>query len=126
LELLPDENISPSIVGRLAELGVYAQSVPHVGLSGQPDHVVWAYAHEHGSAVVTINAQDFIELLDVDLHPGLIILRESGLNREEQWMRIQPVVQHVLASGDENYMLNKVIEITAAGEFEIRDVPPLK
>jgi hypothetical protein len=53
---------------------------------------------------------------------GLIILRESGLSRDEQWMRIQPVVQHVLGSGDQDYMFNKVIEITGAGEFEIRDV----
>lgn len=123
MELLLDENISPTIVDRLAEIGVYAQSVPHVGLSGQPDHVVWAYAQEHGFSVVTINAQDFIELLDIDLHPGLIILRESGLSRDEQWMRIRPVVRYVLASGEQDYMLNKVIEITGANEFDVRDVP---
>lgn len=107
-------------------MGVRAQSVPHVGLCGQPDHVVWAYAHEHGSAVVTINAQDFLNLLDIDLHPGLVILRESGLSRDEQWSRIQPVIRHVVASGDEDYMLNKVIEITGADEFEIREVPHLE
>jgi len=36
-------------------------------------------------AVLTINARDFIELLDVAVHPGLIVLRESGLSRDEQW-----------------------------------------
>jgi len=104
-------------------MGVYAVSVPHVGLSGQPDHVVWAYAHEHGAAVVTANARDFVELLDVDLHPGLIILRESGLTREEQWSRIEPVVRRVLDSGDPDYLLNKVVEVTGIGEFQVRELP---
>jgi hypothetical protein len=73
---------------------------------------------------VTINAQHFIDLLDVEVHPGLIILRESGLTRDEQWAHIEPVVRHVLATGDPYYLLNKVIEIMGPGEFEIRDVPP--
>jgi hypothetical protein len=31
MRLLLDEHISPSLVDKLAEVGVYAQSVPHVG-----------------------------------------------------------------------------------------------
>jgi len=65
----------------------------------------------------------FIELLDVELHPGLIVLRESGLTREEQWARIQPVVHHVLQTGDPDYMLNKLIEVTGVGMFNVRDIP---
>lgn len=34
-------------------------------------------------AVVTTNARDFIPLLDAPVHPGLIVLRESGLSRQE-------------------------------------------
>ena len=85
MRLLLDENISPALVGRLADVGVYAQSVPHVGLAGRADHAVWKYALDHDFAVLTINARDFIELLDVAVHPGLIVLRESGLSRDEQW-----------------------------------------
>jgi len=88
-------NISPALVARLAEVGIYAQSVPHVGLAGRADHEIWQYALDHDFAVVTTNARDFIELLDVDVHPGLIVLRESGLSRDEQWRRIQPVVEYV-------------------------------
>jgi len=65
MRLLLDENISPALVGRLADVGVYAQSVPHVGLAGRADHAVWKYALDHDFAVLTINARDFIELLDV-------------------------------------------------------------
>lgn len=64
MRLLLDENISPALVRLLADIGVYSQSVPHVGLAGRPDHVVWQYALDHDFAVVTTDARDFIELLD--------------------------------------------------------------
>ena len=107
MRLLLDEHISPALVARLAEVGIYAQSVPHVGLAGRADH-----------------ARDFIELLDVDVHPGLIVLRESGLSRDEQWRRIQPVVEYVKNSGDKDFLLNKLIEIAGTGRFEAREIPP--
>jgi len=67
IRLLLDENISPALVRLLAYLGVYSQSVPHVGLAGRTDHVVWQYALDHDFAVVTMNARDFISLLDAPL-----------------------------------------------------------
>lgn len=85
IRLLLDENISPTLVSRLADLDVYAQSVPHIGLSGRMDHEIWKYALDHNFAVVTTNARDFRALLDVEAHPGLIVLRERGLTRDEQW-----------------------------------------
>jgi predicted nuclease of predicted toxin-antitoxin system len=123
VRLLLDEHISPALVGRLTEMGVYAQSVPHVGLAGRADHVIWKYAVHHAFAVVTTNVKDFIDLLDVDVHPGLIILRESGLSREEQWDRIKPVIVLAKKSRDQDFFLNKLIEITGVGEFELRDIP---
>jgi predicted nuclease of predicted toxin-antitoxin system len=66
MRLLLDENISPALVPRLAACGVYAQSVPHVGLAGGADREVWRYALDHDFVVVTTNARDFIELLGVE------------------------------------------------------------
>ena len=122
MRLLLDEHISPALVTRLAEVGIYAQSVPHVGLTGRADHEIWQYALDHDFAVTT-NARDFIELLDVDVHPGLIVLRESGVSRNEQWDRLRPVIEHVKDSGNEDFLLNKLIEITGLGRFEARDIP---
>lgn len=122
MKLLLDENISPVLVSFLAKLGVYAQSVPHVGLSGKSDLAIWQYALEHDFAVVTTNAQDFIELLDVELHPGLIVIRESELTRSEQWERLEPVIHHVLRFGDRDYLVNKLVEIRGPGKFTVRDV----
>jgi predicted nuclease of predicted toxin-antitoxin system len=122
IKLLLDEHISPTLVSRLAQVGIYAQSVPHVGLSGCPDAAIWQYALKHDFAVVTTNAQDFIELLNVELHPGLIVFRESGLSRAEQWKRLEPVVGLVLRSGDQDYLVNKLIEVTGPGKFRVREL----
>ena len=67
MRVLLDEHISPALITRLAEVGVYAQSVPHVGLAGRADHEIWQYALDHDFAVVTTNARDSIELLTVDV-----------------------------------------------------------
>ena len=123
MRLLLDENISPALVRLLAQVDVYSQSVPHVGLAGRPDHVVWQYALDHDFAVVTTNARDFIALLDVPVHPGLIVLRQSGLSRAEQWEWLKPVLEFVKKSGDEDFLLNKLIEVTGVGGFKIRVIP---
>jgi hypothetical protein len=46
------------------------------------------------------------------MHPGLIVLREGGLTRDEQWDRIRPVIEHVLESSDDNFLVNKLVEIS--------------
>jgi len=78
---------------------------------------------DHDFAVVTTNAGDFIELRDAPVHPALIVLRESGLSRQEQWERLIPVVEHIKKSGDEDFLLNKLIEITGPRQFTIREIP---
>ena len=94
-----------------------------LGLGGKRDHQVWKFALNNDFAVVTTNAKDFIELLDVGLHPGLIVLRESGLSREEQWEFLETVVTYVQHLDDQDFLVNKVVEIRSAGEFIIRNVP---
>jgi hypothetical protein len=74
--------------------------------------------------VITTNAKDFLALLNVEVHPGLIVLRESGLSRQEQWERIEPVLRYLLERNDPNFMLNKVIEVEASDRFSMRRVPP--
>ena len=68
-------------------------------------------------------ARDFIPLLDVEVHPGLIVLRESGLTREEQWARLVPVIQRMEESEDRNFLVNKLIEVSGIRRFEMREIP---
>jgi predicted nuclease of predicted toxin-antitoxin system len=120
LRLLLDEHISPSLTARLAEIGVFAQAVAHVGLSGQPDRNIWAFALQNDMAVVTTNATDFLDLMDdAELYPGLILLRESGLSRQQQWEHLEPAVHFIQAQQDADFLLNKVIDILSPGEFRV-------
>jgi predicted nuclease of predicted toxin-antitoxin system len=126
VKLLIDEQLSPRLAGWCAERrGIYAASVAHVGLAGRSDPEVWRYAFEHDFVVVTANVRDFLELLDVELHPGLIVFREGGLTRAEQWDRLDTALDHVQDQPDPAaYMVNRVVEVVAAGEVLTRELPP--
>ena len=124
MRLLLDEQISPTLVKLLANLGIFAQSVPHVGLAGASDESVWTYAAEHDMAVVTVNARDFLMLASLDIHPGLIVLRESELHPGEQFSHLRPVIEMIMRSPDPDFLLNRVIEITGQDAFRILDVGP--
>jgi len=49
---------------------------------------------------------DFSGAAAQEIHPRLIAPRESGLCREEQWTRIEPVVRFVLAADEREFLLN--------------------
>jgi predicted nuclease of predicted toxin-antitoxin system len=107
------------------KVSTHSQFLPHVGLSGRPDPDIWRFAFDNDFTVVTTNARDFIKLLNVEVHPGLIVLREGGLTREEQWHRLAPVIEHVKDFSDDDFMLNKLIEISGPGKWEVREIPKL-
>jgi predicted nuclease of predicted toxin-antitoxin system len=126
LNLLLDENLSPQLIPRLTTLGIFAQHAAHVGLSGKSDFDIWLYAFEHDQIVVTINAKDFLSLATgSEVHPALVILRESGLTPDEQWTRLEPaftIIREEENQGRE--LINRVIEVFAADHRVIRDLPP--
>jgi predicted nuclease of predicted toxin-antitoxin system len=126
VKLLIDEQLSAQSVTWCAERkGLYAVAAAHVGLSGRADLHVWQYAFENGFVVVTSNARDFMALLDVDLHPGLIILREGSLSRFEQWERLEAALDQILQHPDpEGYMINRVVEIFTSDKIRARQIPP--
>jgi predicted nuclease of predicted toxin-antitoxin system len=126
LKLLLDEHLSPRLSNWGAERrGITAASVAHLGLSGATDAAIWQYAFDHDYVVVTTNARDFLHLLNVEVHPGLIVLRESGLTREEQWERLVVAIDHIQRQENPGtYMINLVIEILGLGQVLIRQIPP--
>ena len=123
MRLLIDENLSPALVDHLADKGIFAQHAAHVGFGGLSDPEVWRRAFERDQVVVTTNARDFLQLADgVDLHPGLIVIRRSGLTRDEQWQHLAPVVDRILETGEK--LINRTVEVWGVDAFEIRDLPP--
>lgn len=122
MRFLLDEHISPRLVAWLGSLGIYALAVPHAGLAGRSDSDLWRYAFIHDLAVVTCNVRDFVVLLNVELHPGLVVLREGGMSHQEQRERLEPVVRYLSSIDDPaSFLVNKVIEVIGPGSFHIRD-----
>jgi predicted nuclease of predicted toxin-antitoxin system len=126
LKLLLDEHLSPTLIVRCAERGIVAQSVVYLDLGSTDDHLIWRYAFEHDFVVVTTNARHFLRLLDVELHPGLIVLREGGLTRREQWERLARVLDHIERASEPaaSYMVNRVIDVLGPEEqLVVRRIP---
>lgn len=122
MKLLIDENLSPVLARWANESGVFASSVIYVGLQGKPDINIWRYAFENDLVVVTVNVADFIALAKgVELHPGVIVFREAGLDRLTQWARLQECLAYVEThcAGD---LLNKVLEVWGSGEFLLQEI----
>lgn len=124
MNVLIDENLTPTMVRRLAEKGVVAQHVAHIGMPGATDPDVWKYAYEHDQVVVTMNVEDFLHLAaGVELHPGLIVLRATGgLARDEQWAWVEPVIDHLIASAEQ--LVNRAVLVTGIGKFTTLELPP--
>ena len=102
MNLLIDENLTPSMVQLLAARGVAAVHVAHIGMPGATDPEVWRYAFEHEQIVVTTTPPtSCVSRESADLHPGLIVLRiAGGLSRDEQWAWVEPVVNWLLTTGE--------------------------
>lgn len=76
LKLLLDENISPVVAQRLAEMGFDAVHVREVGLKGAKDPDILVYASRTGRFLVTLDA-DFADVrrYPVGTHRGILRLR---------------------------------------------------
>ena len=119
MRLLLDENLSPRLAQRAAKLGICAVHVAHVGLTGQSDANIFRYAFANDMVLATMNVGDFLTLAGgVDIHPGVIVLRVSGITTEEQWAHLEPALRARLKLRDPAAeMVNQVVEIGGIGRF---------
>ena len=75
--LLFDENISPRLADRLADIYPASAHVSNVGLGNALDKVVWEYARQNDFMIVTKDA-DFSEMSLVSGFPPKIIWIRRG------------------------------------------------
>ena len=125
MKILLDENLSPRLVERISQVGILALHIAHLGRSGMSDAALWRFAFANDAVIATINARDFLLLArGVELHPGLIVLRRSGLSPEGQWRLLEPAVRFGLAEeAAGRSLVNRVVEVIAAGSFKVFDLP---
>ena len=76
--LLFDQNLSPRLVERLADIYPNSTHVDTVGLAAVPDRDVWDYARQHDYIIVTKDA-DFSELsILLGFPPKVIWIRRGN------------------------------------------------
>ena len=123
MNLLIDENLSPRLARWACEQGYPAEAAAHVGLSGAADQTVFAYAYRRNQVVVTVNVSDFMTLASaMELHPGVIALREAELTAQRQWLRLQTALNfaEVNCHGD---LLNRVLEVSRNTKLLLHTIP---
>jgi predicted nuclease of predicted toxin-antitoxin system len=94
VKLLLDENISPKLGEMLRNQdGVDAVHVLERGLLQAPDHNVLERAYAEDRVLVTKNVDDFVKLARArDMHPGIILLEDGDLVRDEQLRVVRAAV----------------------------------
>ena len=123
MQLLLDENLSPRVAGWAQAAGWPARCVAHIGLQGASDEAVWEEAWRRDEVVVTINASDFLVLArGVEVHPGLIVLRQSGLSREEQWVHLAAGLRWLGEAGFDD-RLNRVLVVNDPDSHVVLEIP---
>lgn len=124
MNLLLDEMLSVRLPARLAGEKVFAAHVVHRSLQGKPDHEIWQYAHDNDFTVVTVNAGDYFRLASrSEIHGGVIVIRESGLDVAEQLDRIRAAIREIARCG-ESSLINHVLEVQGPRELRWVPVPP--
>ena len=77
MKLLFDENLSPRLIRRLAELFPESQHVDLVGLHGRTDRTVWDYAGLHRFTIVSKD-NDFRQLSFLKGPPPKVVWLSVG------------------------------------------------
>jgi predicted nuclease of predicted toxin-antitoxin system len=77
MKLLCDHNISPHILGRLADIYPDATHVALVGLERATDPTIWEYTQANGCIIVTKDA-DFSDLSTLRGFPPKVIWLRTG------------------------------------------------
>lgn len=77
MKLLLDQNLSPRLVRRLADLYPDSNHVMEVGLDRSLDREVWAYARQHNYLIVTKDV-DFSEFSILQGFPPKVIWIRRG------------------------------------------------
>ena len=124
-KLLLDENLSPQIAVRLRAEGVDAVHVRDRGLLEASDAAVLECAFREDRMLVTSNVDDFVRLARaVQVHPGLVLIEQGGLLRDEQMevvRRAFALIEAELAGGED--MVNRVLRIGADLTYAFEELP---
>ncbi len=102
LKLFIDEDSQDRILVKLLRnAGHDVVTVNEVGMNGQPDPVIFAYAREKNRLLFTFNCDDFEALhLAKPNHPGiLVVYQEADFSKNMSYKEIVTAITNIEASG---------------------------
>jgi predicted nuclease of predicted toxin-antitoxin system len=119
VKLLLDD-ISPKVGEMLRDQdGLDAVQVRERGLLQAADRDVLERAYAEDRVLVTKNVEDFVKLARArDLHPGILLLEDGDLVRDEQ---LRVVRAAVALLGPERDLVNRVLRVCADGRHVFED-----
>jgi len=126
MKFLIDEDLSPKVAERLrVDDGLDVIHVRDRGLLGESDPVILQSAYDEDRILVTANVKDFQRLARArDLHPGIVLVLDGSLSRDEQLALMRKVVTEIAQELlEERDMVNRVLEIAINGESNFYDLP---
>jgi predicted nuclease of predicted toxin-antitoxin system len=118
LRLLIDEDLSPTVAQTLREAdGLDAVAVRDRGKLAATDREVMELAYAESRILVTANVADFAVLAAArELHPGIVLLVEGDLLRDEQLVVTRHAVALIEAEAAAGRdMVNRVLRIALDG-----------
>jgi len=129
LKLWIDECLSPTLVKRANQRGLWATCNRDRNLLGELDEKLYPIVLDEGAVFVTNNESDFLSLgREAGLHGGLIVLPQ-GHHRESQWLFLDNAIDHIEAQAEAHreapadWMVNKYVEVDLEGCVSHRYLP---
>lgn len=122
MKLFLDENLSPRVAATLArENGVDVCHVRDRGMLSANDSEVLERAFEEDRILITANVADFERLAHArELHPGIVLLENGVLSREEQLIVLRKVLEKLMEIGD---LVNRVLRVAEDGTMTTEAAP---
>jgi len=109
---LDDCAYSKRLKRQLEAAGRQVRTPFEAGIPGRPDDVHLRYAAEHGLALLTYNADDFLNLHErYPEHAGvLVVYRDADVTKNMSYTNIVRAIENLIASGapikGRSYVLN--------------------
>ncbi len=126
MKFIIDEDLSPRVARYLCQEFCFdAIAVRDRGLLGATDPEVLAYAFEEDRILVTANIRDFEKLAAVvEIHAGIVLIKEGDLLAAEQIELIAVVVRVLQAEINIGRdLINRVLYISISGVARFEDLP---
>lgn len=125
MKFLIDECLPHQFATRMAMRG-YPDSVHpiHIGMRGRRDDQLVQLALADDRIIITSNARDYRDLLaGQSVHAGAILLPNA--EREDSWRLLEVALAFIeLQSSPADYMVNRVIEVSAHEGIRPFELPP--